>query len=62
MDPCISLTDVPWTHMTWILQYIYSGQVAVPEAKFTEFLATAKMLQIATLDNSQVNLYFFQII
>jgi BTB/POZ domain len=41
--------------MTWILQYIYSGQVAVPEAKFAEFLATAKMLQISTLDSSQVN-------
>lgn len=56
LDPFISLTDVPWTHMTWILQYIYSGQVAVPEEKFADFLTTAKMLQIATLTNSQVNL------
>jgi BTB/POZ domain len=48
--------------MTWILQYIYSGQVAVPEAKFADFLTTAKMLQISTLDSSQVNLITMKLI
>ncbi|KAF4517259.1 hypothetical protein B566_EDAN011644, partial [Ephemera danica] len=50
-SPCpdISLGFTPWTHMTWILQFIYSGQVSIPEDSFPEFLETAKLLQISTL-------------
>jgi len=54
MDPCISLGDVPWTHLTWVLQYIYSGEVSVPEEHFDDFLTTAKLLQITTLFNTKV--------
>ncbi|CAB3369564.1 Hypothetical predicted protein [Cloeon dipterum] len=51
-DPVISFSDgVEWTHITWILQYVYSGQVSVPEKHFKEFLKTARLLHISSLYN-----------
>ncbi|XP_059479562.1 zinc finger and BTB domain-containing protein 8A-like [Neocloeon triangulifer] len=50
-EPCISLSDVPLAHLTWILQYVYSGQASIPEEHFDGFMATATLLQITSLCN-----------
>lgn len=47
--PIIILKDVPFNHLTSILEYMYAGEVNVAQAELPAFLKTAERLKVKGL-------------
>ena len=47
--PIIILKDVPFAHLTAILEFMYAGEVNVAQEQLPAFLKTAEKLQIKGL-------------
>jgi hypothetical protein len=50
-NPVIIMRDVSYTEMDFILQFIYRGEIHVPEAKLPSLLKTARLLEIRGLSD-----------
>lgn len=51
--PIIILKDVPFQHLSAILEFIYSGEVNVPQDQLNVFLKTAERLKVKGLTDPQ---------
>merc|ERR1712154_619889 len=47
--PIIILKDVPFTHLTAILEFMYAGEVNVAQDQLPQFLKTAERLKVKGL-------------
>lgn len=50
-NPVIIMRDVPFSEMDHILQFIYRGEIHVPEASLPSLLRTARLLEIRGLSD-----------
>ena len=50
-NPVIIMRDVSYTEMDFILQFIYRGEIHVPEARLPSLLKTARLLEIRGLSD-----------
>lgn len=50
-NPVIIMRDVPYSEMDHILQFIYRGEIHVPEASLPSLLRTARLLEIRGLSD-----------
>jgi len=57
--PIIILKDVPFTHLQSILEFMYAGEVNVPQDNLPAFLKTAERLKVKGLTEGQsINLLY----
>ena len=48
-NPIIILNDVPFQHLTAILEFMYAGEVNVAQNQLSQFLKTAERLKVKGL-------------
>ena len=57
--PIIILKDVPFQHLTAILEFMYAGEVNVAQDQLPQFLKTAERLKVNTINKDYLIFSWF---